>query len=192
MTPQDIKERYSETLGYLREARGFLLVAAVMFVIGTWIGVAYPPHWEDLLSGLKTMARQLKGKSTLSIAGAIFLKNSLASAMSVILGPLLGIVPLLGAIGNGLLVGTMMSHVSQATRVSMLLQLLPHGLFELPAMFMAWGIGMWQGTWFFHKGPDDLFGKRRRKAFRIYFMIIIPLLFIAALIEASSIHLATK
>jgi stage II sporulation protein M len=187
ITSENVKRNYTEAFGYLREAMNSLLIAIFIFLIGISIGLLYPLRGEGLLSAMKTMARHLSGRSALSIAGAIFLKNSLSAAISVMFGPLLGIVPILGAVGNGLLIGTVLSHVNEANRTNTILQLIPHGLFELPAIFMAWGIGIWQGTWVFHKKLNYTFQERRRKAFRILFMIIIPLLLIAAVVEGIGI-----
>jgi uncharacterized membrane protein SpoIIM required for sporulation len=59
-------------------------------------------------------------------------------------------------------------------------------------MFTAWGLGIWQGIWFFQKSAKPSFRERRREALRTLFFIIIPLLLIAAAIEGISIHALVK
>ena len=183
-----IKKQYIEAFEALREAGKLILVALLLFLGGIIIGLTHPSWAEMDLAFLKEIARQLYGKSTYAIIGTLFLRNSLAAALSVVLGPLLGIVPVLGALVNGLLVGLTFTYVSEADKIKTLLQLLPHGLFELPAMFMAWGLGIWQGIWVFQKSVKPSFRVRRRKALRILVLIIIPLILIAAVIEGTSIH----
>lgn len=50
------------------------------------------------------------------------------------LGALLGIVSLTAAIVNGLLTGTVISYAMKSGPAIALWRLLPHGIFELPAM----------------------------------------------------------
>jgi len=183
-----IQKHYIEAFEALREAGKPILVALVLFLGGIIIGLMHPSWAEGDLAFLKEIARQLYGKSTFAIIGTLFLRNSLSAVFSVVLGPLLGIVPLLGALVNGLLVGLTFTYVGEANWINTLLQLLPHGLFELPAMFTAWGLGIWQGIWFFQKSVKPSFRERRRKALRILVLIIIPLLLIAAAIEGTSIR----
>jgi stage II sporulation protein M len=183
-----IKKQYIELFEALREAGTTIAAALIFFLGGIIIGLTHPSWAEGDLALLKEIARQLYGKSVFAIIGTLLLRNSLSAVFSVVLGPLLGIVPVLGALVNGLMVGLTFTYVGESNRLTMLLQLLPHGLFELPAMFMAWGLGIWQGIWVFQKSEKPSFRERRRKALRILFLIIIPLLTIAAVIEGTSIH----
>ncbi|MEW6213944.1 MAG: stage II sporulation protein M [Nitrospirota bacterium] len=57
--------------------------------------------------------------------------------------------------------------------------LIPHGIFELPAIFVAWGLGIWRGVWMFRKDKDQTFKERANKAYRVFFAFILPLLIIA-------------
>jgi stage II sporulation protein M len=187
-----IKKQYIESFRALSESGKYILVALALFVGGIIIGLTHPSWAEGDLALLKEIAKQLYGKSVYAMIGTLFLRNSLSAVLSVVLGPLLGIVPVLGALINGLLVGLTFTCISEANKIKALLQLLPHGIFELPAMFTAWGLGIWQGIWFFQKSAKPSFRERRREALRTLFFIIIPLLLIAAAIEGISIHALVK
>jgi stage II sporulation protein M len=191
MTPKitrvDIKNQYTQSLRDLNDAGNALLVAAIIFISGILIGLNNPSWGDDLISAMKGMARQISGKGTILIIAAIFLRNSVSAAISVITGPLLGIVPILGAVTNGLLLGAVLSHLSGAERANVMLLLVPHGVFELPAISIAWGLGIWQGTWYLDRGRRQMFRERRRKALRCFFIIILPLLLTAAIIEGIGI-----
>jgi stage II sporulation protein M len=137
---------------------------------------------------MKRFAAHLPHKSMPALIALIFLKNVLAAVLSVLAGPLLGILPFFAAMVNGVLIGVVFSYMAQTkSATSMVLSLIPHGLFELPAMCMAWGLGIWQGIWFFEKNKTGTLGERRKKALRVLLLIIVPLLLIAAIIEGADI-----
>ena len=183
-----IRKQYGEAFEALREAGNAILIALILFIGGIIIGLMRPSWFDGDLSLLKGIAKQLHGKSQYAIVGTIFLRNSLSAVLSVLLGPLFGIVPVLGALVNGLLVGLTFTYISDADKTRALLQLFPHGIFELPAMFMAWGLGIWQGIWFLQQKVKPSFRQRRSHSFRILFIVIIPFLLIAAVIEGASVH----
>jgi uncharacterized membrane protein SpoIIM required for sporulation len=109
------------------------------------------------------------------------LKNALASFITLWSGVLLGIIPAVAAVQNGALVGVVFSWKGSFSTV--LLNILPHGIFELPAFFIACGIGLWRGTWVFRKNKEETYKDRARKGYRVYCRLIIPLLFLAAIVE---------
>ncbi len=183
-----IKKLYRDSFKDLREAGNTILIAVAIFLICISIGMAHPSLSDDTLSSMKSLAKHLSGKSITVLVLTIFLKNSLSSVLSIVTGPFLGIIPIAGAIINGLLLGSTLSYMKEINKPYALIYLFPHGLFEFPAMFMAWGLGLWQGIWFFKKQRDDSFKERRNKALRILFIIILPLLLVAAMIEGTSIY----
>ncbi len=182
-------KQYSRAFLDLRDAGNAVLVAVIIFLAGILIGLTNPSWGEDLVSAVRGMARHISGKGPFLIIAAIFFRNSISAALSVIAGPLIGIVPVVGAATNGLLLGAVLAHFSVAERINALVLLVPHGIFELPAISAAWGLGIWQGIWFFEKDRKDTFRERRKKAFRIFLIIILPLLAVAAIIEGVIISL---
>jgi len=184
-----IKKNYGASFKNLREAGSAIFIAVVIFLISIFFGLAHPSWSEVSLSAMRQLAQDLSGKSIYALIFTIFVKNSLSTTLSIILGPFLGIIPVLGAIINGLLLGSTLSYAEKANKINAMLYLFPHGFFEFPAMFMAWGLGLWQGLWFFQKNRDHSLKERRSKAIRILLIIILPLLLIAATIEGTSIYM---
>ena len=184
-----IKQSYREAFTDLRDAGASILVTVAIFLVCVSIGMVHPSWSDDTLSALKGLAKDLSGKSASAIIFTIFLKNALSTAISVLTGPLLGIIPVSGAVINGLLLGSTLSYIKEMGRPYAIVYLFPHGLFEFPAMFMAWGLGLWQGMWFLRKPPDRSFKDRLQRAFRVLVILILPLLIIAALIEGTSIYI---
>jgi stage II sporulation protein M len=187
ITLGDIKKQYAQAFRDFNDAGNALLVSVILFIAGILIGLHNPSWGDDLISAMKGMARHISGKGTLMIIVSIFFRNSLSAAISVIAGPLLGIVPALGAVTNGLLLGAVLSHLTGPERIHAMLLLVPHGIFELPAISIAWGLGIWQGIWYFETSRKQTFRERRRKAFHSFFIVILPLLLVAATIEGISI-----
>jgi stage II sporulation protein M len=108
------------------------------------------------------------------------------SFIFLILGLILGIFPIIFIAFNGYLVGVVAYLVGQERGLLFtLLALLPHGIVELPMVFMAAGIGLQLG----HQVFLALIGRRNQvkkdlvDGLKFYFFWILPLLLVAAIIE---------
>ena len=120
----------------------------------------------------------------------IFLNNIQSSFTGMLFGIILGIFPIIAVIVNGYLVGFVSAKAVEVGGMSILLQLLPHGIFELPALFISLGLGLKLGTFIFKKNKFKTLGSYLVKSMKVFFFIVIPLLAIAAVIEGSLIALA--
>ena len=56
-------------------------------------------------------------------------------------------------------------------------------MFEWPAMFIAWGIGLWKGLGYRFTSGELTYSVRFRKVNIVYFTTVTPLLIVAAVIE---------
>lgn len=115
----------------------------------------------------------------------IFLNNAVKSLLVLLLGIFFGIVPIFFIFINGQLVGLFLG-VAQLNGKGTLavLGLLPHGIFEIPALVISAGYGLWLGGCFFRlifrKEP---FGVHLKFALKKYWQVVVPLLLVAAAIE---------
>ncbi len=146
-------------------------------------GFIRPEVFSGLLEELQGLASEIRGRGFFSTVIFIFFNNLKAALAAMVLGPLLGVVPALQASLNGALIGVVIREASEsAGLLAIMLGLLPHGLFEIPAMLISWGTGIWLGMWPFKK--DNLrFRQRVRMAAGIMLRFVVPLLAAAALIE---------
>ncbi|MDA8431479.1 MAG: stage II sporulation protein M [Nitrospiraceae bacterium] len=183
---------YADALRDLREARSAIIAAAIIFLCGALAGLAYPSLGEEGIAAIKGLAGQLAGQGLLPLIALIFIRNSVAASVTVVSGPLLGIIPFLGAAVNGLVFGAAISLIVRMHEATSLLKLFPHGLLELPAMVTAWGVGIRQAGWLFLRRKDQPLSRRRRGAYRVLLLIVIPLLFAAAVMEGTSIYIALR
>ncbi len=180
MTP--IAELYGEWFFGLWEKRGFIFLAIGAFAVGTALGILNPEQVLPLIQEFREFVRTLAGKGPVELALVIFLRNASIGLLGILLGVLFGVVPLLAAVSNGLLLGALFQQFPTE-----IWKILPHGIFELPAIFITWGLGIWCGQWWSGPGKAARAGRRLKESLRIFFGICIPLLVIAAVIEVTGI-----
>jgi uncharacterized membrane protein SpoIIM required for sporulation len=81
------------------------------------------------------------------------------------------------------MVGWLSTMLEKIGGFQLFLMILPHGIFELSAMFIAWGIGLWRARLMFSPNFKAESKESLKKTHRVYVTVVLPLLFIAALIE---------
>ncbi len=168
----------------LVSARKYVYLAVAIFVISTAIGLTYSERFQSALEIFKkVIGGRFEDKNMLVTILLIFAQNFLATFISAFLGVLLGFIPALSAISNGILLGVVISGTAGSDHPARLLLLIPHGIFELPAVMIAWGLGIWHGAWIFRKDKSETLRNRRLKVSLAFFRYSVPLLIIAAIVE---------
>ncbi|MFC2013691.1 stage II sporulation protein M [Chloroflexota bacterium] len=119
----------------------WIFVAIFLFGVGLAFGLAAPPSIVNLMSGeitvLEELGRILAPFSVLT-AIFIFIKNASALLLSFVFSPILCLVPILSLTANGWLLAFVSSIVVQETSLGFVLaSLLPHGIFEIPALIIG-------------------------------------------------------
>ncbi len=129
----------------------WLLVAVFLFGIGLGLGLATPPGITSLLTedmaALEEFADLLTPLPQSSMFAFILTKNVSAVLVSFVLSPILCLVPVMALTLNGWIVGWVSNIVIQEESLGYLLAgLLPHGIFEVPALIMAEAVALSFGT----------------------------------------------
>ncbi len=141
-----------------QEHRRYVWGATGVFVLGLLAGIGLVIAGVDVfgLLGLDDLDQMLPERFTVWT----ILVNNTRAFVTLILGALtLGLVTLLGAFVNGLLVGVVATPAAAQEGVGPILTLLvPHGIVELPALFVAAGVGLR----LVHLGGRRVFGDRRQ------------------------------
>ena len=141
---------YLTSWNYLVLSKGYVFTAVALFVIAAFIGFffsSYLGFFDALIRDLVEETQTLEG---LSLILFIFQNNVLSAFFALFLGAFLGVVPLFNALMNGALVGYVVALASQEVgSLSIIWRLLPHGIFELPAIFISIGLGLRLGLGFF-------------------------------------------
>ena len=122
------------------------------------------------------------------LAAAIFLNNSVKTLAAILLGLAVGIVPALFLVVNGVVLGVVffLSSYSRGVWLS-LLSILPHGIIELTGVFLGTAIGLLLGNVVLKRmlrRSDAEIRPALSRALRFYAIVIVPMLLVAAMIEA--------
>jgi len=136
--------------GYLLSYKKWVFIAIFLFGIGMGFGLATPLSIVNLMSeeiaALEELSRILAPFSVLTVI-LIFIKNVSALVLSFVLSPILCLVPILALTVNGWLLAFISSAVVQEKSLGFVLAgLLPHGIFELPALIMGQAAALSFGT----------------------------------------------
>ncbi|HBP01225.1 MAG: hypothetical protein UY41_C0050G0006 [Candidatus Moranbacteria bacterium GW2011_GWE1_49_15] len=124
--------------------------------------------------------------SPLLIFVFIFLNNLLKALFVIVFGFFFAIVPLVFIYTNGELIGLIIGVFQRENSLFMIvLGLLPHGILEIPAIILATSYGIWLGNCFYRRLKyKEPFRVHFSFAMKKFFKVILPLLFLAAVIES--------
>jgi len=117
---------------------------------------------------------------------AIFANNAIKSFLLILSGVAFGIIPVLFVAYNGYIIGIVISIAGGERGVgNVLLSLLPHGVFEIPAVILSGALGIWLGSGMIERlrGRDGDLKWRLGYSIRIFLRVAVPMLLIASIIE---------
>jgi stage II sporulation protein M len=186
----NLKKEYKKSWNYLKESRNFIYFIATIFLISILVGFFIPAPdsiVKQILEFIQELLEKTQGMSQGELIKFIFLNNLQSSFFGMIFGVLLGIFPVITTIANGYLLGFITSTIVESGESLTLLRILPHGVFELPALFISLGLGLKFGTFIFQKRKVKSFKEYFWNSTRVFLFIVIPLLIVAGIIEGSLI-----
>lgn len=178
-----------DDLAYLKSIRIFIGLSVFIFGLTTVMGyyaAAIDPELASNWTKELQMLKWILDQPPILIMIIIFLKNLLASAMAMLLGLGLGLIPLMVVTSNGFLLGIVgYAAVQKAGMLFLAAGILPHGIIELPVVLVSIAIGFRLGYLLaltLAKEKANLSGETRM-AFHFLWRYVTPLLFLAAAIE---------
>ncbi len=167
----------------------WIFIAIFLFGIGLGFGFATPAG-TSLISEDIAAFKELSGIfvpfSVLTVM-LIFIKNASVLLLSFVLSPIFCLVPILALTANGWMIAFVSTIVIEEESLSFLLAgLLPHGIFELPALILGQAAALSFGTMailaLFKKERRNLLLPSLKQNLR-YLIIACALLLPAAIIE---------
>ncbi|MFY0546421.1 stage II sporulation protein M [Brevibacillus sp. H7] len=183
--------------------KGYFLAAGLLLLGGATIGFFQADMVETLakqmLAQIKEIVDRIKenGGSVAATFWAIFKNNVISSLMMMALGVFFAVFPIVGLLSNGVLLGFIMAKISAAGVNPLLVfavGILPHGIFELPAVVFASAVGIRLGMLSFRSIGALLRINRAElvknewhaalKQFPAAVLTVVVLLFIAAFVES--------
>jgi stage II sporulation protein M len=153
--------------------------------------IAPPPVREDAVDVFQFLADSYRGLAGMTLLFSLLFNNVMASILILVSGVLIGIIPILSIGANGFVLGVVYRQTAEmADYWKAALMVLPHGVFEIPALLIAASYGLWLGVMVVRRmrGREcTLLRFHIAHAFRRYFVIVFPLLIVAAAIETALI-----
>lgn len=175
---------YGDSWSFIKDSRNFIYAAIILFVVSTLIGFIFPVLFEEQILGfLEDLILETEGKGVLEMIIFLFLNNIQSAFFGMIFGVFIGIFSIFNAIVNGYVLGFVANKVVAVEGIFVLWRILPHGIFELPALFLSLGLGLKMGSFVFQKRAWRSLKEYFIKSLLTFLLVIVPLLIIAAIIE---------
>ena len=188
----NVRGEYKKSWRYLKESRNFIYIIMGVFFAFTLAGFFLPVPGivsEYIKTVIQQIITETEGMNQSQLILFIFFNNAKSSLVGMVLGIFFGIFPLISTIMNGYLLGFVSLMAVEGGGWKTLLNLLPHGIFELPAVFISLGMGLKLSMFIFQKNKGESFREYLWSSLRVFLFIVLPLLIIAAIIEGSLIFL---
>jgi stage II sporulation protein M len=198
------KNEYLECFDFLKRSREYIYFIVLLFLIFVVLGFFFQDVVNFIFKNLlgenlnnqvllyiKNLLLQTEGMSGKELIGFIFLNNLQSSVLGIVLGLFFGIFPIIATIINGYILGFVAILSVKEQGITVLWRIFPHGIFELPAVFISLALGLKIGTYFFVNKNKESFKDLIINSLRVLLLIIFPLLIIAAIIEGALIIFAS-
>lgn len=157
-----------------------LKLCVLVFGVSVLIGVLFPDILRTMLAQITDYLQEIitTTQNPFQLMWKIIINNLRASALAMILGVTI-IYPLFFMALNGYVLGAVVRNGIEVAGIGILGKIIPHGIFELPALVIAAALGVYVGSWMSHQP----FLQRVRHAAKTYLITVVPLLILAGIIE---------
>ncbi len=176
---------------YIIFLKPFVAVSATAFFLafslGMLLAALYPPIIALFLEGFSDFVEPILSLSVWQIFLAIFLNNSFKALLSILFGVAFAVYPVILLAVNGLVIGILF-FASLDNADVFFLSVLPHGVIEIPAIFLGTAIGIYIGSLAYKnvsKKEENPIVKNILLGLKFFIFFLVPVLLLAALIEVS-------
>ncbi len=184
------KNNYLLSFKFIGESKTFIYIIALLFLFSAIFGFIFPVFFSEIIRKfLQDIIEKTAEMNFVQLIAFIIQNNLKSSLIAVISGILLGVFPIIIALVNGYFLGFVANKSVLVSGYSVLARLLPHGIFELPALIISLGIGLKLGTVLFAKNKSEALRYNIENSLRVFIFIVLPLLIIAGIIEGLLIWL---
>ncbi len=191
--PDFMENNYRKSWDFIKSSKTFIFIIIGIFLAFMIAGFFVPVPADvssEIMKYLKQIVDETQGLSPVGLISFIFLNNVKSSFIGLIFGIAIGIFPVFVSLFNGYILGFVARMSVNADGVLVLWRLLPHGIFELPAVFISLGMGMKLGISLLK--DKDKFRNNLIDSIRVFISVVVPLLIIAAIIEGTLISVFGK
>lgn len=184
---REFADLVESSISYLKLHRKYVYAATLVFFASAIIGYIFSSSFSFFDRILEEIAHSTQNLDYLELIWFIFSNNVTSSLSVLFLGVFFCIFPLFNAVFNGVILGYVYSKAASVAGYLVIWRLLPHGIFELPAIFISLGLGIHLGFSFFGRDKIKTFKLRFNESLKAFLIIVVPLLALASIIESSLI-----
>lgn len=165
----------------------YIYIVSFLFLLSAFLGYLTPYRYqEEIAKALLIHFSPLQTHTQLQLFIKIFLNNYLSTLLSLLIGLFFGLGTVLFLLINGFAMGNLISFAS--TKVSLYkigLAIVPHGIFEVPAVLIASSYGLWWGVKNYRRFRyQNCFREQFALPMKRYLYVVVPLLLIGSFVEA--------
>jgi len=181
---------YAESWNYLRESKKYFLFSVFVFLFVVIFGFVFPVFFVEMIQKfIEELVAKTAGMGFLELFLFIFQNNLLAAFFSLFFGILFGIFPFITLLINGYVIGFVARKAIDAAGICVLWRLLPHGIFELPALIISLSLGLKLGMFILAKKKRKYLAFNLINSAKVFLFVVVPLLLVAGIIEAGLMFL---
>jgi len=180
-----LKDYYSESWNYICDSKRFIYFIVGFFVFFMLVGLLVPVSGEfeeKILQYISELLAMTEGLSQWGLVRFILWNNVQSSFFGVVLGIFLGVFPLISSLVNGYILGFVLLRAIEVEGPLTVLRLAPHGIFELPALFISLGLGLKLGWWLI-ADPFRFYWKRHKLVSFLFIFSYLITLVVALVID---------
>src|SRR3989344_187431 len=182
---------YRQSWNYIKESKNYIYSVIGVFVAFALIGYFVPPTpeiQEMIMEFLRDLIEKTQNLNQGELTAYIFWNNLQSAFTGLFFGIVLGFFSVIATMINGYVVGYVSKLAVGVEGPSVLWQLVPHGIFELPAVLVSLGLGLKLGSFIFQEKKIESLKHFLWMSFLVFVLIVLPLLIIAAIIEGGLIN----
>lgn len=183
-----IRDFYADNQKWVNSA---LWLFGLSILGGAITAVVYPELMEQITQGFADRFGESPALDA-NLAKEIFTQNVTASLIAWVGGLLLGFAPVIAILTNGFILGYVVGYIVVSSGsllgsiIFLMIGLVPHGVFELPAFLLAAVLGMNLGlNWLAPQAKGQRWATLKESAIYTssYFIAVMLLLSLAAFLE---------
>ena len=180
------RKEFMDGWEYLKKSKNYIYSIILIFFFFTLVGFFVSPPEEvskQIFEYIQTLLEKTAGFGLFEMIQFIFFNNLKSSFIGLFSGIFVGLFSLINGILNGYLLGFVSSLSVQEAGIFSLWRIFPHGIFELPAIFISLGLGLKMGSFVFRKKKIPFLRTSILNSVKVFFLIVLPLLLIGSIIE---------
>ena len=178
--------RFRKGLNLVRDNRQLVCLVLFTYFALVVFGYTRPHYFEDQLqSTMEQRAAAMKGMNVTEIIAYLLGGNLAAMGLSTFLG--IVFLPVLSLTVNGYSLGAGLNSRIAEDGLLDAFRLLPHGMFEIPALAISLAFGLRISLCWFKRDRLANLKTAYKEALLVYFLVVLPLLVVAGTIEGIGI-----